>query len=88
MPYTIDDAGDTTTPAYTVSSKPWFNYNIYTFLNNNKSFGTGNWDYEGDLGEYNLSSEPEIINPFNTSIPGGICGSMKYNITGYHRKHY
>lgn len=88
LPYTIDDAGDTTTPAYTVSSKPWFNYNIYTFLNNNKSFGTGNWDYEGDLGEYNLSSEPEIINPFNTSIPGGICGSMEYNITGYYRKHY
>ena len=88
LPYTIDDAGDTTTPAYTVSSTPWFNYNIYTFLNNNKSFGTGNWDYEGDLGEYNLSSEPEIINPFNTSIPGGICGSMKYNITGYHRKRY
>ena len=88
LPYTIDDAGDTTTPAYTVSSTPWFNYNIYTFLNNNKSFGTGNWDYEGDLGEYNLSSEPEIINPFNTGIPGGICGSMKYNITGYHRKRY
>lgn len=89
-PYSIDDVGNTTKPEYVVpgpTNVPWFNYSIFAFLNNNKSFGRGNWDYEGDLGEYTLS-EPEITNPFNTGIPGGICGSMEYNITGYYRKHY
>ena len=86
----IDDVGNTTKPAYTVPGPiivPWFNDSIFTFLKNDTLFGTGNWDYEGDLGEYVLS-EPQITNPFSTSITGGICGSMEYNITGYYRKHY
>ena len=84
----IDDVGNTTKPAYTVPSNvSWFNDSIFTFLKNDTLFGTGNWGYEGDLGEY-VSSEPQITNPFSTSITGGICGSMEYNITGYYRKHY
>ena len=84
----IDDVGNTTNNVNTIPSNvSWFNDSIFTFLKNDTLFGTGNWDYEGDLGEYVLS-EPRITNPFSTSITGGICGSMEYNITGYYRKHY